>query len=248
MTETEAEGDERVANAQRFILLINDYLQGKQQPDPEDTQTPGACFHVMQDVLAVEVDLAAMLCMAALEMSRLVPEQPRWRTVAALSAIVMVREVGDQSPETAAQLDDELAKLHGQFPDDGELEDHWYDLIMFRIEAETKTDDPTQALATFERLKGLVGDAGSVPERHASTLAMALQMLGLSFLTYGEQRAREWLGDLATLRDRFPGNSKVREAEFNTRKVVETGLETIKRLHRQRNSPLGRLKRMLFGR
>lgn len=248
MTETEAEGDERVANAQRFILLINDYLQGKQQPEPEETRTPEACFQFMQDVLAVDVELAGMLCMAALEMSRQVTEQPRWRTVAALSAMAMVREVGEQSPETAAQLDDEIGKLHRQFPEDGELEGLWYDLIMFRIEAETKSDDPAQALATFKRLKGLVGDAGSVSEQHAATLAMALQMLGLSFLTYGEQRAREWLGDLATLCDRFPGNSKVREAERDTRTVVETALETIERLHRQRSSPFGRLRRMLFGR
>ncbi|MDF1733051.1 MAG: hypothetical protein P1U49_16230 [Minwuia sp.] len=244
----EAGTDERIENAKAFIVHINDYLQGAAQPDPEDTQTPGDCFHILQDVLPVDADLAGMLCMAALEMSRQVPEQPMWRTVAALCAMAMAREVGEYSPETVAQLDDELGKLHGQFPDDGELEDHWYNLIMFRVEAETKTDDPARAVATFERLKSLVGDAESVSEKHASTLAMALQMLGLSVLTYGEILARTWLRELSVLRERFPENETVREAQFNTRTIVETTFETMERLDKRQNSLFGRLKRMLFGR
>lgn len=248
MADQETETDEHVAVAKRFIVHINDYLQGTEQPDPEDTQTPDDCFQIMHNVVAVDVDLAAMLCMAALEMSRRLPEQPRWRTVSALSAMKMVREVGEYSPETAVQLDEELGKLHRQFPDDEELEDHWYNLIMFRIEAETKTDDPAQAVATFERLKSLVGDAESVSERHASTLAMALQMLGLSVLTYGEILARTWLRELSVLRERFPENDTVREAQFNTQTIVETTFETMERLYKRQNSLFGRLKRMLSGR
>lgn len=248
MSDEEAEADEHVVTAREFILHINDFLQGTEQPDPEDTRTPDDCFQIMHNVVAVDVDLAAMLCMAALEMSRRVPEQPRWRTVAALSAMLMVRHVGDYSPETAVQLDDELGKLHREFPDDEALEDHWYKLVGFRIEAETKSDDPAQALATFERLKGLIGDAESVSGKNAPALAMALQMLGLSFLTYGEQLARIWLRDLEVLRERFPENAEVKEAQFNTETVVETGFETIERLSRRQNSLFGKLKRMLFGR
>ncbi|MDF1737323.1 MAG: hypothetical protein P1U37_18695 [Minwuia sp.] len=248
MTETEADTDESIGIAKGFILHINDYLQGKEQPDPEDTQTPSDCFHIMQDVLAVDADLAAMLCMAALEMSRQVPEQPMWRTVAALCAMAMVREVGRYSPETAAQLDDELGKLHREFPDHAELEQHWYRLICFRIEAETTSEEPAQALETFERLKGLIGDAESISGTNAPNLAMALQMLGLSFLTYGEQHARTWLRDLSVLHERFPESTEVKEARFNTETVIETALETIDQHHRRQNSLFGRLKRTLFGR
>jgi|GEM_PF-6314935 len=248
MADQEAETDEHVATAKGFILHINDYLQGTEQPDPEDTQTPDDCFQIMHNVVAVDVDLAAMLCMAALEMSRLVPEQPRWRTVAALSAMKMVREVGEYSPETAVQLDEELGKLHREFPDDGELEDHWHKLIGFRIEAETKSDDPAQAVATFERMKSLIGDAENVSEKNAPTLAMALFMLGLSFLTYGEQLTEVWLRDLRVLRDRFPENAEIAEAQSNTETVVGEAYKTIDRLQKSQNSLFGRLKRMLFGR
>lgn len=239
---------ERIGNATGFLHLITEFLDGEKQPDPEDEQIAEDCYLIAQEVVDDDVDVAAMVVMAGIKMSHLVPDQPIWRKSAVLSAILLAEKVGGYSPETTVQLDEQVEGLHTAFPDDAYLEEHWYHLIGFRLAAETEADDPSLGLETFERLKRLTGDENSVSPEHAHALAYALFVMCCSARAYGQERVRNWYADLETLHRRFPDNPDVESMSEKATAAMHGGFEAAVRERDRQNSLFGKLKRMLFGR
>jgi len=238
--------EEAINNARAYANVLMDYIEGAQTPDPDDVQTSENCFFVTEDVVDHDPELVGIVVLGGLKMCRLLPDQAHWRKSASLAAACMAQKIGGVSPSTLPFLDDELRKLHDEFPDDAPVLSHWYSLITFRIASETE-HAPEDAIGTLDRLKAMIGDTATVADEHAGTLAHALFIMALSVDAYGPDKANGWAMELDDLRQRLPGNEEVvsySDARLEAQqKALERGLE----MQRRRNSPVGRLKR-LFGR
>lgn len=238
----------RIGDAKGFLHLITEFLDGERQPDPGDEQLAEDCYLIAQDVVDDDAQIAAMVVMAGVKMSHLMPDQPMWRKSTVLSALLLAEKVGGYSPQTTVQLDEQVEGLHTAFPDDAFLEEHWYHLIGFRLAAETEADDPSPGLDTFERLKRLIGDESGVSPEHAHPLAYALFVMCCSARAYGQERVGGWYADLQTLHRRFPDNPDVAEMSEKATAAIHGGFEAAVRERERQNSLFGRFKRFLFGR
>lgn len=238
----------RIGDAKGFLHLITEFLDGERQPDPGDEQLAEDCYLIAQDVVDDDAQIAAMVVMAGVKMSHLVPDQPMWRKSTVLSALLLAEKVGGYSPQTTVQLDEQVEGLHTAFPDDAFLEEHWYHLIGFRLAAETEADDPSPGLVTFERLKRLIGDESSVSREHAHPLAYALFVMCCSVRAYGQERVRGWYADMETLHRRFPDNPDVVSMSEKATAAMHASFEAAVRESERQNSLFGKLKRKLFGR
>lgn len=242
MAETEAE--DASMNAWGYLNVLVGYLEGDDTPDPTDTRLSDDCALVTEDIVAHDPDMAGMVVKAGLKMCRLLPDQSHWRKCASLAAAILAQKIGGFSPETVIELDEELRRLHEEFPDDTFVQLHWYSLIVFRIAAET-AHEPEQAVQTPDRLKSMIGDTKTVTDEHAGSLAHALFVVGISFSSCSWDRSQECAADLAYLTQRFPENEDVRLQMNALQKAIGEATAMGEEILRRRNTPMRRLKRLL---
>jgi len=239
--------EERILNARGYLHLLNSYLQGTEAPDPADTETAEACIHITHDIVDVDLGLADQVFSGGLQMCRLVPSQPMWRKSTVLAALTLSQKAGAYGPEGPEKLDEEIRKLHEEFPDDAFLEHHWYHLIAYRLACETELAHD-QGLKTFDRLKGLIGDVDTVTGEQAHPFAHALFIMVCSARAYGGERVGGWYQEMEALRVRFPDHPDVANMHEKATAIMNGALEAAIRERKKQNSPMGKLKRRLFGR